>query len=121
MQINTRLQSEKTTTKSQLSAHYQVDRATLNNWLRLFVEDGNNLKNRRKFTDLEVEEIKKKLGTELKSFRKSDLVRIAETDYKTIRENVKKYPLEYGINESIYRSLDKFPPKIGQQIIDALG
>jgi hypothetical protein len=81
----------------------------------------NDLLNRRKFTDLEVTKIKEKLGTEGESFSKSDLVRLAETDYKTIRKNIQKFPLVYGITITTYRKLSKFPPKIAQRIIDGLG
>lgn len=116
---------KKTITKSALSVYYNVDRATLNKWLNLFCsnvfENEKEVLNRRKFTDSEVEKIKQKLGTTPQSFWKSDLVKIAGTDYKTIRENIQKFPLVYGMSKNEYRSLSKFPPKIAQRIIDSLG
>lgn len=129
MLINTRLQqqekSKKTTYKTALSTHYQVDRATLNKWLILFCsdifEDEKTIINRRKFTDLEVEKIKVKLGTEPQFYWKKDLIKIAETDYKTIRDNIRLFPEIYGITENEYRSLSKFPPKVTYRIIDGLG
>ena len=84
MPIDTRLQQElnskKTTCKTVLSTHYQIDRATLNKWLILFCkdifEDKKTIINRRKFTDSEVEKIKEKLGIQPQSFRKKDLVKM---------------------------------------------
>lgn len=129
MPIDTRLQQElnskKTTCKTVLSTHYQIDRATLNKWLILFCkdifEDKKTIINRRKFTDSEVEKIKEKLGLEPQFYWKKDLIEIAETDYKTIRDNIRLFPQIYGITENEYRSLSKFPPKIAQRIIENLG
>jgi hypothetical protein len=129
MAVITRLQSEKASkkviTKSQLSAHYQIDRGTLSKWLILFCKDifenENVLLNRRKFSHSEVDKIKERLGSKPRFFWKADLIEISEASYKTIRENIEQYPLVYGITKHTYRSLDKFPPKIGQQILDGLG
>lgn len=114
----------KTTTKTALANHYQVDRATLNKWLKLFCKDiFNNQKllvNRRKFTTLEVEQIKSRLGEKSQSFRKYELVELAETTYQTIRDNIEKYPSTYGISLNTYNQLSKFPPKIAFKIIDNL-
>ena len=129
MPIDTRLQQElnskKTTCKTVLSTHYQIDRATLNKWLILFCSDifgdEKTIINRRKLTDLEVEKIKEKLGIQPQSFRKKDLVKIAGTDYKTIRENIQKFPLVYGMSKNEYRSLSKFPPKVAEHIIFCMG
>jgi len=115
----------KTTSKSTLSAYYQIDRTTLNKWLILFCTDifgdEKTIINLRNFTDLQIGKIKEKLGLEPQFYWKKDLIKIAETDYKTIRDNIKLFPQTYGISENDYRSLSKFPPKIAQRIINALG
>lgn len=129
MSVNTRLKTfkniKKTTSKSTLSTYYQIDRATFIKWLILFCsdifEDKETIINLRKFTDLEVEKIKVKLGTEPQFYWKKDLIKIAETDYKTIRDNIRLFPEIYGITENEYRSLSKFPPKVTYRIIDGLG
>jgi hypothetical protein len=112
--------SKRSISKSTLSAYYNVDRATLNKWLRFFLKNETNFKNRRKFTNSEVTMIKERLGTEPQSFWKKDLVEIAGTDYKTIRDNIRLFPMVYGMTENEYRSLSKFPPTIAQRIIDGL-
>jgi|TARA_B110000285_G_C14815585_1_gene464027 hypothetical protein len=129
MSINTRLQQfkiqNKNTSKSILSAYYQVDRATFNKWLILFCidtfEDENELKKRRKFTDLEVKRITEKLGITPQSFWKKDLIRIIGTDYKTLLANIQAFPSIYNICEQEYRSLSKFPPKVAKHIIFCMG
>lgn len=128
MSVNIRPHSFKKTKKqilkSTLSSHYQVDRATFSKWLLFFCHDifinKDTLKKRRKLTNEEVEKIKERLGEEPKFFWKKDLIRIVETDYKTIRENIKKYPSIYRLSKDEYKSLSKFPPKVAQRIINGL-
>jgi len=124
MYYKTHLKLNKTKTKTALANHYQVDRATLNKWLKLFCSDifydEKLLSKRRKFTNSEVEKIKAILGEQPQSFRKADLVELAETDYKTIRESIDKFPNIYGISKLEYQQLSKFPPKVGQHILRCL-
>lgn len=125
MYYKTHLKLNKTTTKTALANHYQVDRATLNKWLNLFCSDifydEKLLSKRRKFTNLEVEKIKAILGEQPLSFRKSDVVELAGATYQTIRDNLRIYYENYNISLYVYNRLSKFPPKIALDLVDCLG
>lgn len=118
--------STKATTKSMLSDYYKIDRVTLNKWIRFFCvdvfdSDVNNFKHRRKFTTLEVEAIKEKLGKEPRFFWKRDIIKATDSDYQTVVDNICTFPSIYPISEVKYSNLNKLPPKIARGIIKGLG
>jgi len=54
---------------------------------------------------------------EHKSKSKGEIVDECESNYRALRESVKKYPEKFGISYEAYSSMSVFPPRIAEAII----
>jgi hypothetical protein len=116
---------QKAIAKYKLAADYLVRTKTFEKWLIIFCidmfPDEAYIRRRRRFSAKEVEVFKERLGATSQPFNKSDFKRMAETTYRTIRENIQKYPLVYILPIETYNHISKFPPKVAERILNGLG
>ncbi len=111
-------------TKSEIAGWYGVHRMTFNKWIKgfgkpIFPNYTLYLKRKHLYVS-EVLWIMKTLGYEGQVYRKKELLELLETDYRTMQDNIRTFPQIYGISTTVYNSLSKFPPNIGQRIVAGL-
>jgi hypothetical protein len=112
--------------KSRLRKYYNVDGKTFNKWYQYFCTDISNIdqfKKQRKITLATYWQIKSRLGdiSDCAVMRKVDIVNLCESDYRTLRKNIKHAPPSVGIDIRTYDRLSAFPPKVCRAIIDWFG
>jgi hypothetical protein len=108
--------------KSRLQKYYGVDGKTFNKWYQYFcsdISDIDKLKKKRKIRLSTYWRIKSTLGStsDFTVMRKVAIVSICNSDYRTLRNNIKIAPSSIGINIQTYDRLSIFPPKICSAII----
>lgn len=112
--------------KSRLRKYYNVDGKTFNKWFQYFCADISSIeqfKHKRKITLITYWQIKNRLGdtSEYAVMRKADIVEHCDSDYRTLRNNIKIAPASVGVSLMIYDKLSVFPPKVCRAIIDWFG
>lgn len=115
--------SDKTYNKEYFANYYNVDKKTFNKWLSLFcpVIYQNNIREKRKFNEIEFNEINERFGycnnLESKTLTKDDIsLKIDPGENKKTRLRDLNEDLETKFDKS-YHNLSKFPPKIAEEII----
>lgn len=112
--------------KSRLRKYYNVDGKTFNKWYQYFCSNISSIdqfKKQRKITLVTYWKIKNRLGdtSDYAVMRKADIVNHCDSDYRTLRNNIKIAPKSVGISLKVYDKLSVFPPKICQTIINWFG
>lgn len=115
-----------TTSKSRLRKYYNVDGKTFNKWYQYFCVDISSIeqfKHKRKITLATYWKIKSRLGdtSEYAVMRKADIVEHCDSNYRTLRNNIKIAPASVGVSLIVYDKLSVFPPKVCRVIIDWFG
>jgi|AntRauTorckE5430_2_1112549.scaffolds.fasta_scaffold08495_3 hypothetical protein len=109
--------------KSRLRKYYDVDGKTFNKWFQYFCAEVSSIdqfKQKRKITLSDFWKIQSILGktSDCEVMRKIDIINRCQSDYKTLRKNIKVAPLSAGIDIQTYDRLSVFPPKVCRDIID---
>ncbi len=110
--------------KDELAKHYKVSKPTLIKWVRYFKcpLSLDQWKRKRKLTGFEMDRIKESWGLEPnQALSKKQIADIAESNYKTVAENVKMNLEKIGIRLEAWESCNIFPPVISQRILEILG
>lgn len=117
---------KKKTKKGEFRAQYNVDRDTFNNWIKYLCKDVfpdyDAYLKIRKFTYVETVAMTAILGlgegfSDLRSKNKKEIVEECESNYRSLRESVQKFPDKFGISYEAYSSMSVFPPRIAEAII----
>ena len=109
--------------KKNLYEPYKVDKKTFSRWIELFCSDiisKNDYAKLRKLSMPIVAQIRNRLGEnseETPVLSKNEIVSIADGSYATLRQSIEKFPEQFGITPSVFKSLNCFPPKIAAQIL----
>lgn len=112
--------------KSQLVKLYRVNKRTVNKWVEAFcIPVAPSLKNYpyvRKLSVAQKGHIFELLGDpdEFPVLGKSDIIDRCESDYKTLRMSIRKFPEKFGISGEDFARLSAFPPKVGQRILQQM-
>lgn len=110
--------------KKSLVTFYQVDKKTLNKWIKYFcsdvITDYNTFLKQRKLSPDTYANIVNCLGDvkEYPVLSKKNIIEQADGTYRSLRESVQAYPHLFGISIEAYSSLNKFPPKISETILN---
>jgi hypothetical protein len=116
----------KKTPKRELRRKYQVSFKTFNKWIEIFCHsaiDYEEYKNRRLLSDTDIAKIVSILGEPqngISVYSKREIVEKAGTSYNALRYEIDMNPELYGITPSVFKSLDYYPPKIGEHFIRCL-
>jgi hypothetical protein len=111
-------------TKEDLANYYNVTRPTLQKWMWYFPTTipFDEWKTRRKFTGFEAAGIKNVWGFDASMvLNKNQIAERAESNYKTLGENVKKNLTKIGLTEEAWEKLSVFPPFITERILNVMG
>lgn len=109
--------------KSVLRNYYQIDKKTLNKWLKFFcsdlIEDYKIYAKKRKISYLLYHQIITRLGNvnDHPIMTKKQLVKTGEGTYSSLRNSIREYPNNFGISATVFAALHKFPPNISKRIL----
>ena len=112
-----------TVSKDSFRKRYDVDAKTFNKWVEIFCNSAINFedyKKCRKLTNKTCYLIESVLGIPsdtMPIMSKSEIIDLANGSYETLRNSIKKYPNDFGLTPSVFKSLNYFPPKIADHIL----
>ncbi len=115
--------ADKKVYKNALYAPYCVNKKTFSQWIRLFCSDiisTEEYSTCRKLPMSVVIKIRERLGEsteETPVLSKKQIIELSEGSYIALRRSIERYPEEFGIIPSVFKSLSCFPPIIAQRIL----
>ncbi len=112
------------TTKEALARKYGISRPTLQKWMRYFQNEINleEWKKRRSLTEFEATRIQSLFGFDRDVvLSKAQIAERAESNNKTVSENVLLNLDKIGITRDAWKSCNYFPPVISSRILEVLG
>ncbi len=113
--------------KRDLIRPYGVDKKTFSKWVQIFCSDliePAKYKACRKLPVEIADAIQERLGTctdEMPVLTKGIIIEKSDSSYRTLRENIQKFPEKFGLTPEAFASLDIFPPKISAHILESFG
>ena len=112
------------TDKADLIEMYGIDKKTLAKWVLYFCDptllNHKTYLSKRRLTDNEVNHIIESFGIPCKELpvrTKGDIIKISEGTYRSLSQNISKYPEKYSISKEAFAALSKFPPRIVYSIL----
>lgn len=110
--------------KQELAKEYGISRPTFGKWVTHFHIgcEKDEWKKRKILSPLEIASIKSSLGDDM-SFvlSKKQIAELAESNYKTVKENVILNLDKIGISLEAWQSCSVFPPSVSKRILEVLG
>lgn len=115
--------TQKVYTKKYVADLYKIDYKTLAKWVNSFAPNlFNNYSKISKISTLEYYALINAFGDiteEYKVLTKKQIAEYCDSDKRTLRNCIIKNSAHFGIDVDTYNALDKFPPRIVEQIIKA--
>jgi len=111
-------------TKEDLARYYKITKPTLGKWVQYFQSDipFARWKKMRKVNSFEYQQLIAAFGEDQSGvMQKGQLAEKAESNYKTVRENIKRNILKIGITKEAWEKNNVFPPSISNKMLYILG
>lgn len=109
--------------KKDLLKRYGVDKKTFSKWVRFFVAPGqaefDAYKSARLLSESQCTQIIGALGEpgEFPMMTKGEIVGQSESTFRALQEFVQRFGNLYGVDATVYASLQKFPPNLAKRLI----
>lgn len=109
--------------KKDLPKRYGVDKKTFLKWVRFFVAPSSAefdaYKSARLLSESQCTQIIEALGEpgEFPMMTKGEMVTQSESTFRALREFVQRFGNRYGMDATVYASLQKFPPSVAKRLM----